>query len=175
MRGRRCRWEKRNGRGQSLVETALVLPLFLVVVCGAVDTGRLGFTISELKYVAEYTARQASLVPNRTSDCTPLSVGIEKAYLTNISVDPLSISTQSSFNPTAATSIPSNQGYVYIYPAVSIATPQLPGPTNCTGAARPSNQTIQVQVTYHFTAWTPIPVPLNTLFLTTDATAVTEY
>lgn len=47
-------------RGQSLVEFALVLPLFLVLVFGVVDGGRAIFAFNQMSQIARSVARTAS-------------------------------------------------------------------------------------------------------------------
>jgi Flp pilus assembly protein TadG len=49
-----------RGRGQSLVELALVLPVLLLIVGGSVQLGAIFFTRHELTQVARDTARWAS-------------------------------------------------------------------------------------------------------------------
>jgi Flp pilus assembly protein TadG len=175
---RRSRHERRLGgnAGQTMVETALVIPIFLLLACATVDAGRIAYTLSIMKANAEATARQVTLFPNRTSDCSAWATGETSPGLLKLVPDPAALASQASFAPTAAASVPSNTGYIYIYPAVSTATPQDSG-TNCqaTLTGRPKGTRVQVRITYHFTAWTPIPGPLGTLLLSADASGSSEY
>lgn len=51
----------RRGRGQSLVEFAVVVPLFLLLVFGLIDVARLAFTYVSLSNGARELARSASI------------------------------------------------------------------------------------------------------------------
>lgn len=53
--------QPRNSRGQSLVEFALVLPIFLLLLFGLVDGGRLVYQHSVLSQAAREGARLASV------------------------------------------------------------------------------------------------------------------
>jgi Flp pilus assembly protein TadG len=52
---------RRRSRGQSLVEFALVLPLFLLMIMGVVDAGRLVYMNSTLSNAAREGARTGSV------------------------------------------------------------------------------------------------------------------
>ncbi len=56
-----ARPSKTNGRGQSLVEFALVLPLFLLLVFGLIDMGRFVYLNSTLSQAAREATRVASV------------------------------------------------------------------------------------------------------------------
>ena len=51
----------RGEKGQSAVEFALLLPVFLLLVCGIVDIGRLGFLYLNLHMGAQETVRLGGL------------------------------------------------------------------------------------------------------------------
>ena len=63
---------RRSGRGQSLVEFALVLPFFAIILFGIIDFGRYVFTANSLNNGAREAARFASVV-NRPPECAGLS------------------------------------------------------------------------------------------------------
>jgi Flp pilus assembly protein TadG len=63
---------RRGHRGQSLVEFALVLPIFAIMLFGIIDLGRYVFTANSLNNGAREAARFASVV-NRPTECTGLS------------------------------------------------------------------------------------------------------
>ncbi len=48
----RLRLTKRNSRGQSLVETALILPIIVLVLLLGIDLGRVFFTSIDLRNAA---------------------------------------------------------------------------------------------------------------------------
>jgi len=54
------RTTRRPDRGQSLVEFALVLPLFLLLIFGVIDGGRAIFAWNQMSQVARAVARVAS-------------------------------------------------------------------------------------------------------------------
>jgi Flp pilus assembly protein TadG len=59
-------------RGQALVEFALVLPIFAIMLFGIIDFGRYVFTANSLNNGAREAARFASVV-NRPPECAGLS------------------------------------------------------------------------------------------------------
>ncbi len=61
-------------RGQSLVEFALVLPMFAILLFGIIDFGRFVFTANSMNNGAREAARFAS-VANRPAECASLSRG----------------------------------------------------------------------------------------------------
>ncbi|HWQ33856.1 MAG TPA: TadE/TadG family type IV pilus assembly protein [Blastocatellia bacterium] len=61
--------DARTQRGQSLVELALLLPLFLVVILGIIETGRLWWTQQALTNAAREGLRIAT--QHATKDCPP--------------------------------------------------------------------------------------------------------
>jgi len=62
----------RSARGQSLVEFALVLPIFAILLFGIIDFGRYVFTANALNNGAREAARFASVV-NRPPECVGLT------------------------------------------------------------------------------------------------------
>lgn len=56
----RRRWRASHQRGQSLVEFALVLPIFVLLLFGVVDAGRLVYTNAALSQAAREGARLAA-------------------------------------------------------------------------------------------------------------------
>lgn len=62
---------RRDGRGASAAEFALVLPLALLILLGLIDVGRYVWTINQLEKAAQYGARYAvatRLVPSGLDD-----------------------------------------------------------------------------------------------------------
>lgn len=57
-------------RGQSLVELALVLPLFLLLVLGMIEYGRVAIIMTTLEGAAREGARYAALAPSDTAGIT---------------------------------------------------------------------------------------------------------
>ncbi|MGH2455261.1 MAG: TadE/TadG family type IV pilus assembly protein [Candidatus Limnocylindria bacterium] len=52
---------RRHDRGQSMVETALILPIFILVLVGIFDTGRLVFAYHTVNNAAREGGRQATV------------------------------------------------------------------------------------------------------------------
>ena len=61
MTDRRGDGRRRQPNGQSMVEFALVLPVFLLIVFGLIDAGRLVFMNSTLSQASREAARTASV------------------------------------------------------------------------------------------------------------------
>ena len=59
---------QRRGRGQALVEFALIIPIFLVILFAIFDGGRLVFMNTQLRNIANEAVRNA-IVDNRSVDC----------------------------------------------------------------------------------------------------------
>jgi hypothetical protein len=58
---------RRPSRGQALVETALLLPVMLILLLGTIDFGRLFFSYVNIHQAARIGANYAGLHPNMTS------------------------------------------------------------------------------------------------------------
>jgi Flp pilus assembly protein TadG len=52
---------KKDERGQSLVETALLLPVFFLILAGILDFGRVLYSYAHLQMAAQETVRLAGL------------------------------------------------------------------------------------------------------------------
>jgi len=65
----------RRGRGQALVEFALILPVFLLIFFGIIDAGRLIFTYNTIANASRSAARVAIVnqSPNGTNTCDTTS------------------------------------------------------------------------------------------------------
>ena len=73
-----------RGRGQSLVEFALVLPIFMLIVFGIVDGGRVVFANNDMAQATRNVARVASTTCfNTTPACSKTSGPIAAAIATN--------------------------------------------------------------------------------------------
>jgi hypothetical protein len=62
--------QQRHGRGQALVEFALVIPLFLLIIFGLVDLGRAVFVNNSLAEAARDGARYGSVQARAFNDAT---------------------------------------------------------------------------------------------------------
>lgn len=147
--------------GQSLVEFALILPLFLLVLFGAIDAGRFVFTDSTLSQAAREGARlgavEASWLGSGDSSCgrpagpiCPANVNALLVHVTaaaNRMVAGLGAVTSVEIRCDAPGGAP---------PAVDWATP---GPTaTCNNKAQ--GNLLSVRVKFTFTPITPFAGPL---------------
>ncbi len=149
----------RGDRGQAIVEFALVLPLVVLVTLFAVDVGRLVYTYSSISAAAREGARIVSTESQLYSDCAALAMMEQVGSGFPLAMDPSSLVGDSDPNNPAAplqpATPPRGTGYIYVWPAVSTATPQ---EQHCDGAQRGGSQTIRhvaVQIEYNFVPLTP--------------------
>src|SRR3954467_14207972 len=76
---------RRHSRGQSVAEFALVIPLFLVMLFGIIDIGRVVWANDALANAAREGARYASVTGSSliTPDSTPAQI---KSYTANYAI-----------------------------------------------------------------------------------------
>lgn len=156
---RPIRPRRRCGNAQSLVEFALLSPLLVLLIFGAIDVSRVVYTYNAISNATREGARLVSLKPQIQSDCDPLTRMKSVAQGFNLSQDPHSYDSTTvntdpnNSSPPNGPSTPSaGNGYMYIYPAVA---------TNATGSCsnttnRPTATNVTVQVNYSFTPLTPL-------------------
>jgi Flp pilus assembly protein TadG len=72
---RRRRKSLPGAGGQSLVEFALALPIFLLLLCGVIDGGRAIFAYNQMSQVTRDVARVASTACFRTTPACDASTG----------------------------------------------------------------------------------------------------
>ncbi|MBS8266151.1 pilus assembly protein [Mesobacillus boroniphilus] len=77
---------KRDERGQSLVETALILPVLIIILLGIIDFGRIMYSYAHLHMAAQETVRMGGLGKNDTEIVT-----FAKDYVTLNPIDQLRI------------------------------------------------------------------------------------
>jgi hypothetical protein len=77
---------RRDERGQSLVETALILPVLLIILLGIIDFGRIMYSYSHLHMAAQETVRMGGLGKSDTE-----IVAFAKDYVTLHPIDQLGI------------------------------------------------------------------------------------
>jgi Flp pilus assembly protein TadG len=123
----------RNTKGQVLVETALILPLLLVLIFGLVDFGRAMYTKNTLNYAASLGARVAAVTPSLTEKTfTPSSTG-EPADTINNCLSTLKLTSAVSYqlkildaanNSTGKAAVPGDRVYILItWPDFPMLTP----------------------------------------------------
>jgi Flp pilus assembly protein TadG len=158
--GRRMRGA-RSQRSQSLVEFALVSPIFLLIVFSAIDISRLLYAYTAISSAARDGARTASLSGSLFSDCQIIQEVELVGQGFPVRMDPNSLVGDSDPNNPAGALQPStpppNTGYAYIWPAVATADPP---DSNCTSsqqrAVSPSVKHVAVEVQYNFRPILPI-------------------
>jgi hypothetical protein len=75
-------------RGQALVETALILPIILILLLGAIDLGRLFFSYVTLHQAARIAANAASVDPATVAADVPDLIAEESAVMNCGPLDP---------------------------------------------------------------------------------------
>jgi len=143
-----------------MVEFALVLPILILILFGTVDIGRAIFIYASLAGAARDGARIADLQSQVSSDCLTIANMQALATTYSLTLDPKSLvgdqdPTQSSSNWTVP---PPGQGYIYIWPAATSASPPGGGKA-CDGdgstAVRTGGSPVSVQATFNYQPITP--------------------
>jgi hypothetical protein len=149
----RSSFKRARRRGQSLVEFALVLPIFLLLIMGVVDAGRLVYMNSTLSNAAREGARTGSvearwMPPNNTGACGGASglkcPATQAALLADIKATADYMNTP--FGPVAA-------AYMRCTAAGSVA-PAVG--TNTTCSPNSTGSQLTVRVTQTWSALTPL-------------------
>lgn len=124
---------------QALVEFALVSPIFLLVMCSAIDISRLLYTYAAISSAARDGARTASLSGSLFTDCQIIQEVELVGQEFPVQMDPNSVAGNSDpNNPSGSlqpTTPPPNIGYAYIWPAVATSGPP---DTNCSSSQQRS-------------------------------------
>lgn len=155
-----------------MVETALVLPLFLSVVLGMIESARLVYVRSVMESDARAAARAMAVDLVRRSDCPAWQAGTDSGGgWVELGVDPSSV-WNNGFQPPANAPPGPNRGYLYLYPAAATAVPgSCPLPNSCVPACSlPVNdvETVTATVTYDFVP--RVPFPVGSITVTVSAT-----
>jgi hypothetical protein len=173
---------RRGQHAQSLVEAALVMPLFFALLFVTIDLGRAAYTYVIIGQIAQSSARTMSLPDNANSDCNVFSAATSGSNGYTIQADPKSVSgdlepVAHPTAPTAGTSIPANRGDLYLWPAVASANPP-DSSGNCpgNGTARTHTANVTAQVTFRFVPWTPIAsTVIGAITLVAVSTVASQY
>jgi Flp pilus assembly protein TadG len=175
--------QRRRQRAQSMVETALVLPIFLVLLFMTVDLARATYTWVMMGQDAQSAARQAALNGNQTSDCSAITGAVTAGNGVTLTADPKSIINNGSPSASPApwtAPTQANAGYLYIYPAQATANPPA---SNCSNAspgagspARPAQKSVTAIVNFNFVPWTPLVSQLlPKIVISAQATEQSQY
>lgn len=147
---------RRRARGQGLVEFALVLPIFVLMLLAVIDGGRLVYMNSVLSQAAREGARQASVeaswVGSSDPSCGKAGGPTCPATTAGLTTDAMAAANRmvAPFGSVSA---------LYI----SCDTPAAGGPigpwtsgTGCTAASGTTGNLVSVRVTLTYSAITPI-------------------
>jgi len=165
-----------------MVETALVLPIFVLFLFMTIDLARAAYTWVMLGQDAEVAARQVSLPDNQASDCSAITALASSGNGITIAADPKSIINDGTPSASSSYTAPTgmNSGYLYIYPAQATANPPATNCANTTpstsSATRQASSNVTALVTFNFVPWTPIASQLfPSITLAAQATEASQY
>ena len=160
----------RSKRGQSMVEFAVLAPIFFLLLLGTIDLGRAVYTYNTISDAAREAARTA--VPFECQNQTGLSCPVVAAATSRLGggfdlvVDPCVTARAPSNNScptvdTATANPPSNTGYIWVSPNIG----------------QSGHQQVTVKVTFEFQPWIPVvrDAAGQGVALTAVSSMVTEY
>lgn len=166
---------KRNDRrsGQSLVEFALVMPLFLAIIFGILDVGRGVWAMDIVAHAANEAARFAIVRGGTASNTCPVGPPSGDA---NLDVDPAkcphpSPSKQAIYNVAMQAAIASGSGttVTVCYGEGCTGDADAPGATNARGTP------VTVRVTAHVQIFTGALVGINDFTVTGTTTMLVNH
>lgn len=156
--------------GQALVETALALPVFLMLAFIGVDVGRFFYLRGVAEGAVRWSERALTVDASLKTDCIAITSLQSNGAALNLSMDPAS---QWNDPPTPSATPPANQGYAYIHPAAQ-PPPICPGSAPG-GHVRPSGN-VTTYITYLFVPSTPVfSQVLGSVTLVVADTEPTQY
>ena len=150
-------------RAQSMVEFAVLAPVFFMLLLGTIDLGRAIYIFNTISDAAREGARAAvpydNPLPNATTVVNAVQSKLGGGF--TLQVDPCIGSGYSA--PCPSTPTGPNTGYIYYSP--SIANPQV------------GRHTVTVKITFLFQPWVPVirDASGNGVTITAQSTMVTEY
>jgi len=100
---RTARHQERSGgrRGQAVLEFALILPVFILLVFGAIEFGRAYFVLHLVTNAAREGAREASLPNKTTADVQ----AVVDTFVTNVGLDATALQTSVGVIPSGSTTV----------------------------------------------------------------------
>jgi Flp pilus assembly protein TadG len=120
----RCRLG--NRRGATLVEAALILLMFMMIVIGTMEFGRIVWIYDTISYVAREGSRYAS-VRGSAAPATATEQDIRQAVLREaIGLDPAALTVAVAWNPNKD---PTSTVSVTVAYSVTSLVPWIPAPT----------------------------------------------
>ena len=116
--GRRAQGE---GRGQTLLEVALMMPVLILIIAGVVDLGRAFVTLIALTDAAAEGASYAAIYPSRTSEIAERAADSSSMLLT-LEVSDVTVDTGGSATPGNPVTVTIEYDYVILTPIVNALT-----------------------------------------------------
>ena len=138
---------KRPRRGQATVEFALILPVVLLILAGAIEFGRVFWSYGLLLQAAQEAARQGAVLGAATSDTTIASTAQQTAAKGGLTISTSNVAVSATCSYTSSTSI--------------------------TAANRTRGNVLTVQVSYQFTPLIPF-LPMTSLNLSPSSSMEIE-
>jgi Flp pilus assembly protein TadG len=172
---------KRNERGQSLVEMAMIAPFLVMILLVLIDFGRAAYDYSTLAGAAREGARAAITTGNNRPDNNRVIGAVE------LNAIGLSLGSGSCVNdpPPASPAMPANTGLVYVgagsgNTSTNAPAGQAPAGAGACGAVVPSyagHYPLTVTIKYNFKPLTPFGSQFfpSGLVMTVTSTMSTEY
>jgi Flp pilus assembly protein TadG len=172
---------KRNERGQSLVEMAMIAPFLVMILLVLIDFGRAAYDYSTLAGAAREGARAAITTGNNRPDNNRVVGAVE------LNAIGLSLGSGSCVNdpPPASPAMPANTGLVYVgagsgNTSTNAPAGQAPAGAGTCGAVVPSyagHYALTVTIKYNFKPLTPFGSQFfpSGLVMTVTSTMSTEY
>jgi Flp pilus assembly protein TadG len=139
--------QKRPRQGQATVEFALILPIFLLILAGAIEFGRIFWSYGLLLQAAQEGARQGAVLGSATSDTTIATAAQQTAAKGGLTLSTSNVVISATCSYTSTTSI--------------------------AAANRTRGNLLTVQVSYHFTPLIPF-LPMASLNLSPSSSMEIE-
>ncbi len=167
---------RRQTRAQSMVEFAILAPIFFLLLLGTIDLGRAVYVYNSISDAAREGARSMIPYDYPLPNSGTLLTGVQSKLGGGFSlqVDPCiaqrSISNNACPTPdTASTTMPSNTGYIWYSPVIpNDASVNPPQPCHCP---------VTIKITFLYQPWIPVvrDAAGNGVALFAETTMVTEY
>ncbi len=151
----------RRTRGQSMVEFAVLAPIFFLLLLGTIDLGRAVYIYNSISDAAREGARAAipfdNPLPTTANVLTAVNSKLGGGF--SLQVDPCIANATPC--PTAPGALQPNTGYIWY----------------SSNIGQPGRRAVTVRITYMFQPWVPVvrDASGNGFPMTSQSTMVTEY
>jgi Flp pilus assembly protein TadG len=139
--------QKRPRRGQATVEFALILPVFLLLLAGVIEFGRVFWSYGVLLQAAQAGARQGAVLGAATSDTTIANAAQQTAANGGLTISTSNVTVSATCSYASSTSI--------------------------TAANRTRGNVLTVQLSYQYTPLIPF-LPMTSLHLSPSSSMEIE-